>query len=123
MLDQLREATIAVQGLAGQQLGAELAAQLESTIVSYNDVCSGLLGEYNLKPCITLAAESLSLFYLSDFGTRYESSLLLGTTFLETSNSIRVWLDQTTLTAAEITASTDQVETLLIKTKVRIRSK
>ena len=58
MLDQLREATVAVQGLAGQQLGAELAAQLESTIVSYNDVCSGLLGEHNLKPCITLAADS-----------------------------------------------------------------
>merc|ERR1719228_2633248 len=95
MLDELREATVAVQGLAEKQLGAELAAQLESTIVSYNDVCSGLL----------------------DFGTRYESSLLLWKTFLETSNTIRVWLDQTTLAAAEITASTDQVETLLIKTK------
>ena len=45
MLDELREATVAVQGLAGKQLGAELAAQLESTIVSYNDVCSGLLGK------------------------------------------------------------------------------
>ena len=58
MLEELREATVAVQGLAGKQLGAELAAQLESTIVSFNDVCSRLLGEYNLKPCITLSAGS-----------------------------------------------------------------
>merc|ERR1719460_3502025 len=33
MLDELREATVVVQGLAEKQLGAELAAQLESTIV------------------------------------------------------------------------------------------
>merc|ERR1719220_2509447 len=95
MLDELREATVVVQGLAGKQLGAELAAQLESTIVSYNDVCSGLL----------------------DFGTRYESSLLLWNTFLATSSSIRAWLNQTSLSAAEITASTDDVESLLVKTK------
>ena len=116
MLDELREATVVVQGVAGKQLGAELAAQLESTIVSYNDVCSGLLGKLNLKPCIIEPGPYL--FPLSDFGTRYESSLLLWNTFLATSTSIRAWLDQTSLSAAEITASTDDVESLLVKTKV-----
>ena len=115
MLDELREETVAVQGLAGKQQGAELTAQLESTIVSYNDVCSGLLGECNLKHCITVAGPYLSF---SDFGTRYESSLLLWNKFIETSNSIRTWLDQTSLSAAEITASKDEVKSLLVKTKV-----
>ena len=78
MLDQLREATVAVQGLAGHQLGAELAAQLESTIVSYNDVCSGLLGEYNLKPCITPAAGSYLLTITQTLGRVTRAAFFFG---------------------------------------------
>ena len=71
MLDELREATVAVQGLAGKQMGAELTAQLESTIVSYNDVCSGLLGKYNPKPCIIEAGPYLlPLSQILGLGTR-----------------------------------------------------
>lgn len=52
-LVELRAATIAVQEVSSKQQGAELAGQLESTIVSYNGVCSSLLGTYQLSPFIT----------------------------------------------------------------------
>jgi hypothetical protein len=44
-LVELRAATDAVQAVASRQDGAEMAGQLESTIVSYNTVCRSLLGE------------------------------------------------------------------------------
>ena len=115
-LEELRQATTAVQAVATRQQGAELAAELESTIVSYNTVCRSLLGEHDIIPFVT--DPSLSLIS-SDIGTRYESSLLLWQRFLEACAATRSWLDTTTDTVAEITASTGPVKQLLISTKVR----
>ena len=114
-LEELRHATTAVQAVATRQQGAELAAELESTIVSFNAVCRSLLGEHD----ITTSVIKLSLSHISsDIGTRYESSLLLWQRFLEACAATRSWLDTTTNTVAEITASTGPVGQLLISTKV-----
>ena len=116
MLGILKTSTAAVQATTGTQRGAELSGELESTIISYNDVCRSLLGEddiiFHVKHCF------LSLFV--DTGTRYESSLLLWAKFLERSAAIRCWVDEAASSAAEITASTEATNELLSQTKVRL---
>jgi len=94
-LKDLKETTNSVIAVASKQDGLELSAQLESIIISYNSVCADLL----------------------DVGTRYDSSVLLWQRFISMTMATRQWIEDATRQTVEISASTAQVEDLLLQIK------
>ena len=57
----------------------------------------------------------------SDVGTRYESSVLLWEKFNSMSLETRQWIETATVQTVEISASTDPVDDLLLKIKVKMQ--
>ena len=111
-LKDLKETTNSVIAVASKQDGLELSAQLESIIISYNSVCADLLGiiSFPLYSCINMIR--------LDVGTRYDSSVLLWQRFISMTMATRQWIEDATRQTVEISASTAQVEDLLLQIKV-----
>ena len=96
-------------------LRADLAAQLQSVTLAFNEECSTLLGTVP----VPLMLERFYSLFLSDLRTRYDSSILLWEKFTSLSRDTRQWLDCALDRTTNISSSLEPPTALISELEVR----